>query len=159
MLIPDNIHTYIHSYGLGVPGFENRLEQDNFLLSRTLFWSTHPHIVWVIGSLTGVKRPGREVHHSPPSSAEAKNVWSYTSTPTYTFMAWTGETLRKLGMLPYISLPFPWKLPDIFAEPFLSGVRRLSRTVARMVALPLAKFRSQSNKVLHAGSSCPQSGR
>jgi hypothetical protein len=29
----------------------------------------------------GVKRPGGEADHSPPSSAEAKNAWSYTSTP------------------------------------------------------------------------------
>jgi hypothetical protein len=35
-----------------------------------------------------VKRPGGEVDHSPPSSAEVKNAWSYTSTPQYVFMAW-----------------------------------------------------------------------
>jgi hypothetical protein len=29
----------------------------------------------------GVKRPGREADHSPPSNAEVKNAWSYTSTP------------------------------------------------------------------------------
>jgi hypothetical protein len=29
----------------------------------------------------GVNRQGREVHHSPPSTAEVKNEWSYTSTP------------------------------------------------------------------------------
>jgi hypothetical protein len=29
----------------------------------------------------GVKRPRREADHSPPSSAEVKNEWSYTSTP------------------------------------------------------------------------------
>jgi hypothetical protein len=28
-----------------------------------------------------VKRPGREADHSPPSSAEVKNAWSYTFTP------------------------------------------------------------------------------
>jgi len=26
-------------------------------------------------------QPGREADHSPPSSAEVKNAWSYTSTP------------------------------------------------------------------------------
>jgi hypothetical protein len=36
----------------------------------------------------GVKRPGRKADHSPPSSAEVKNTWSYTSTNTYVFMAW-----------------------------------------------------------------------
>jgi hypothetical protein len=33
------------------------------------------------GLSLGVKRPGREADHSPPSSAEVKNAWSYTSTP------------------------------------------------------------------------------
>jgi len=27
-----------------------------------------------------VKRPGREADHSPPSSAEVRNAWTYTST-------------------------------------------------------------------------------
>jgi hypothetical protein len=34
-----------------------------------------------------VKWPGHEVDHSPPTSAEVKNMWIYTSTPTYAFMA------------------------------------------------------------------------
>jgi hypothetical protein len=33
----------------------------------------------------GVKRPGREVDHSTPTSAEVKKIWIYTSTP-YVFM-------------------------------------------------------------------------
>jgi hypothetical protein len=33
------------------------------------------------GSFPGVKRQGREADHSPPSSADIKNAWSYTSTP------------------------------------------------------------------------------
>jgi hypothetical protein len=37
---------------------------------------------WVSGALSlGVKPPGREADHSPPSNAEVKNVWSYTSIP------------------------------------------------------------------------------
>jgi hypothetical protein len=36
----------------------------------------------VIGPLSpGVKRLGHEADHSPPSSAEVKNTWIYTSTP------------------------------------------------------------------------------
>jgi hypothetical protein len=38
--------------------------------------------------LPGVKRPGREADQSSPSSAEVKNVWIYTYTPQYSFMAW-----------------------------------------------------------------------
>jgi hypothetical protein len=42
---------------------------------------TQPPIQWVLGALSlGVKRPGREADHSPPSSAEDKNAWSYIST-------------------------------------------------------------------------------
>jgi hypothetical protein len=40
------------------------------------------------GVSLGVKLPGREANYSPPSSAEVKNAWSYTSTPPYVFMAW-----------------------------------------------------------------------
>jgi hypothetical protein len=29
----------------------------------------------------GIQRPGREADHTPTSSAEVKNAWSYTSTP------------------------------------------------------------------------------
>jgi hypothetical protein len=33
------------------------------------------------GSFPGVKQQGCEADHSPPSSAEVRNTWSYTSTP------------------------------------------------------------------------------
>jgi hypothetical protein len=39
------------------------------------------------GSFPGVKRQGREADHSPPTSAEVKKMWIYTSTPLYVFMA------------------------------------------------------------------------
>jgi hypothetical protein len=38
------------------------------------------------GSSPGVKRQGREANHSPPTSAEVKKMWIYTSTPPYVFM-------------------------------------------------------------------------
>jgi hypothetical protein len=51
--------------------------------------STQPPIQWVPGVLSlGLKRPGHEADHSPPSSAEVKNAWRYTSAPQYVFMAW-----------------------------------------------------------------------
>jgi hypothetical protein len=44
--------------------------------------------VWILGALSlGVKRPEREADNSPPSSAEVKNAWSYTSTPQNVFTA------------------------------------------------------------------------
>jgi hypothetical protein len=39
------------------------------------------------GFLSGVKRPGRESDHSPPTSTMVKKTWVYISTPPYTFMA------------------------------------------------------------------------
>jgi len=45
-------------------------------------WPIQPPIQWVPGDLSpGVKLPGREADHSPPSSAGVKNSWRYTSTP------------------------------------------------------------------------------
>jgi hypothetical protein len=50
---------------------------------------TQPPIQWVPEALSlGVKRPGHEAGHSPPSSPRSKNEWSYTSTPQHAFMAW-----------------------------------------------------------------------
>jgi hypothetical protein len=49
--------------------------------SKTALGSTQPPIQWVPGALSlEVKWPGREADHSPPSSAEVKNAWNYTST-------------------------------------------------------------------------------
>jgi hypothetical protein len=35
-----------------------------------------------------VKRPGSEANHSPSSSVEVKNAWSYTANLPYVFKAW-----------------------------------------------------------------------
>jgi hypothetical protein len=40
-----------------------------------------PYQIGTEGPFLGVKRPGRESDHSPPSSTEVKNTWKYTSTP------------------------------------------------------------------------------
>jgi hypothetical protein len=58
-------------------------------VSNTALWPAQPPIQWVPAVLSpGVKRPRREADHSPATSAEVKNAWSYTSTPQYVFMAW-----------------------------------------------------------------------
>jgi hypothetical protein len=58
-------------------------------MSRTALGPTQPPIQQASGALSlGVKRPGRETDHSPPSSTEVRNAWRYTSTPQYVFMAW-----------------------------------------------------------------------
>jgi hypothetical protein len=40
----------------------------------------HP-IQWLPGALPEIKRPAREAHHSPPSSAEVKNGGAVPSLP------------------------------------------------------------------------------
>jgi hypothetical protein len=57
-----------------------------FFLLATAFRSglgpTLPPVQWVSGFYSArLKRPRREADHPPPSSAEVKNAWSYTSTP------------------------------------------------------------------------------
>jgi hypothetical protein len=41
-----------------------------------------------LASSKGVKWPGREAHHLPPSNAEVKNARSFTSTTAYVFVVW-----------------------------------------------------------------------
>jgi hypothetical protein len=43
------------------------------------------------GSFPEGKAAGAWKWHSPPSIAEVKNAWSYTSTPQYLFMVWCSE--------------------------------------------------------------------
>jgi hypothetical protein len=50
-------------------------------------------IKWVPGALSfGVKPPEREADHSPPPSAEVKNAWNYTSTPSTP--SWRGAQFK-----------------------------------------------------------------
>jgi hypothetical protein len=52
-------------------------------------WFCVPPIKWVPGDFSPeLKRPGREANHTPPTSAQVKKTWTYTSTAPYVFMAW-----------------------------------------------------------------------
>jgi hypothetical protein len=77
---------------IGVLGFDSQRGLEIFLFTiaaRTALGSTQPPIQWVPGGLSlGIKWPDHESDHSPPSSVQVKNAWSYTSTPQYAFMAW-----------------------------------------------------------------------
>jgi hypothetical protein len=62
----------------------------------------------------GVKRPGHAADHSPPSSAEVKNAWSYTSTPLYAFMAWCSvKAQRQLYLNLYLQTQFSAKVLEV----------------------------------------------
>jgi hypothetical protein len=54
----------------------------NFSPRHRVQTGSGPPIQWVPRALSlGIKRPGREGDHSPPSTAEVKYAWSYTSIP------------------------------------------------------------------------------
>jgi len=54
------------------------------IASRLALGQTQPPSQYVPGALSlGVKRPGCETDHQPPSSVKVKNAWSYISTPQY----------------------------------------------------------------------------
>ena len=77
------------------------------------------HQFITIPTLTGIKRTGGEINHSPPSSVEIKNEWSYTSTPLYALMAWTGTILAyKLSPLSSLCVLFHPPLPLFLLFPF-----------------------------------------
>jgi len=77
-----------------LPGFNSRDGQwwEFFSLpSRLIRSGTHPASYPMGtgegGALTpGLKRPGRGAHRPPPSSADVKKAWSYTSSPQYGVM-------------------------------------------------------------------------
>jgi hypothetical protein len=73
------------SYGLDDRGIGVRVPVGSRIFSspdRPALMSTQPPIQWVPGIYPReVKRPGREVDHSPSTSAEVKKMWIYTSTP------------------------------------------------------------------------------
>jgi len=68
------------------------------------------------------KRPGSVADHSPPSDAEAKDAWNYTSTPTYIFMAWCLIKHRLCSWRgAYLSTEtnLPYLLPYVFMARYL----------------------------------------
>jgi hypothetical protein len=67
--------------GLDDRGFQSRQRLGNFFttVSRQALGPNQPPIQWAPGVLSlGVKRPGREADHSPPSSAEVKQRNNFT---------------------------------------------------------------------------------
>jgi hypothetical protein len=75
---PDSSVGIALGYGLDERGlvFDSRWGLEIFLFTITSITPpvpTQPPIQWVDGALSlGVKRPGRETDHSPPSSDEVK---------------------------------------------------------------------------------------
>jgi hypothetical protein len=87
---------------------------------------TQPPIQWVFSV---VKRRGHKVNHSPPSSAEVKNEWSYTSRPPICHHGVDKET--------YV-LTYFYCLPTIFCITFNSLICPTSETSLRISHFPCA---------------------
>jgi hypothetical protein len=69
--------------------------------SRTAQGPTQPAIQWVPGALSlGVKRPGREADHLPPSHAEVKAYLHSRNT-----LSWRGAQLKKESTGTILPLP------------------------------------------------------
>jgi hypothetical protein len=65
--------------------------------TRPALGPTQPPMPWVAGSLPGLKRPGRDVHHSPPSTAEVNTLCIHSwrgQRQVYLFLNWGGGGRR-----------------------------------------------------------------
>jgi hypothetical protein len=91
-VIAQSVQCWAMEWMIGVLGLYSWQGLGIFLhttVFRMALRPTQPSIQWVLGALSlGVKWPRSEADHSPPSTAEVKNMWHYTSIPQYTFMAW-----------------------------------------------------------------------
>jgi len=59
-------------------------EADLFRISRSVLWPSQPPVWNVLEFISpGIKRPGHEAYHSPPSSVKVKKKWSCTSPLPY----------------------------------------------------------------------------
>jgi hypothetical protein len=81
---------FLHGYGSNGPSSSpgtGKISLDS-TSSKPVLGPTQPPNQWVPGDLSaGVKRPGREADHSPPTSTEVNFTWIYTSTLPYVCMA------------------------------------------------------------------------
>jgi hypothetical protein len=89
-------------YGLGYQGVEVRVP----IKARIFSSPRRPDRLWVPLSLLsngyrglppGIKRPGSEVDHSPPTSVEVKKMWLYISTLPYPQSGKVSVNIKKGG--------------------------------------------------------------
>jgi hypothetical protein len=95
--LPVSVNYHVLLCGLDGSRFASPQGEREFLFSGTVQSGCGAHPVsyshWGYqGCHPGVKRLGRAVDRSPPSSAEIKNEWSCTSVPLYVIMAMMATT-------------------------------------------------------------------
>jgi hypothetical protein len=131
------------------PGFDSRRGLGIFLFttaSRTALGPTKPPIQWVPGALSlGVKRPGREADHSPPSSVEVTMSGATPSLPQDAFMAWRSVKAQGQLYLYYVHISFQchssglikWLQTKYSYEFFLRNVTGTGLWVEHLIILQL----------------------
>jgi hypothetical protein len=121
----------------GVLGFDSRRGLINFLFttaSRPALGLTQLPIEWVPGVLSlGVKRPGREADHSPPSSAEAKE-WVELYLHSTDTSSWRGVELKHRDNFTFnlllLEISYVDRVPDDGGTQSLRNVGFLLRSCA-----------------------------
>jgi hypothetical protein len=113
-----------------------RGKEDFFLFttsSRPAPGPTQPCIQCVSGALSlGVKLPGCEADHSPPS---VKNVWSCTSTPLYIFMVKGKKAKLSLCLTKHHAMKAYWGSGGV--APCILNFRTTCRWVISFTPQPL----------------------
>jgi hypothetical protein len=88
----DNVVSMTTGYGLDDRGVSVRIPVGPRIFSTSsgpALRPTQPPIQWVLEVLSPrLKQAGRQGDHSPPASAEVKEMWIYTSTLPYAFMVY-----------------------------------------------------------------------
>jgi hypothetical protein len=117
-------------------------------MHRSARGSIQPHIQWVPGTVfPGVKRPGRETDHSPPSSAEVKNSGAKSLLPHTS--SWCGACVNTGQLYVYMEKSPFWEAGGLTAS--LSEPEGLLRVYSRVPHCFLSPSRMT---IVHTHTSC-----
>jgi hypothetical protein len=95
--------------------FDSRKMKEIFLFSRSFLGSIQPPLQWVSEAFSPeVKLPMREAYYI---NVEIRNIWSYTSTPLYVFMAWSSIITLYLANVDNVTTPVTTDSASIFHLP------------------------------------------
>jgi hypothetical protein len=108
-------------------------------------------VQWLPEFCPGCKMAGGEINNSPPSSAEVKHKWSYTSLLPYAFMASTATALPFTITMSHfyniiLKLSFHISIHYIFG--FVSSLEVLQLKLTTFMSFPLACY-SYVHLMLH----------
>ena len=95
------------------------------------------------GSVLGAKRLECEVNNSPPSSAEVKHKWSYTSLLPYALMASTATALPftiTMSLFYNIILKLSFKIRIVYTFGFGSSLEAFQLKLTTSMSFPLACY-------------------